>query len=125
LPDSAAWIDYAPLSHLLPHAAAIVHHGGIGTLAQALAAGIPQLIIPYALDQPENASRVRALGVGDSIAMHRADEKGLSEKLTSLLESESVHRAVRGYAAKIAGQDTLRETCEVVEKLEPPSGKPR
>jgi UDP:flavonoid glycosyltransferase YjiC (YdhE family) len=123
LPESAAWIEYAPLSRLLPHAAAMVHHGGIGTLAQALAAGIPQLIIPYALDQPENASRVRALGVGDSLAMNRADERGLSEKLASLLESEAVHRAARGCAAKIAGQDTLRETCEVVEKLEAPSGQ--
>jgi UDP:flavonoid glycosyltransferase YjiC (YdhE family) len=123
LPNTAARIEYAPLSHLLPRAAALVHHGGIGTLAQALAAGIPQLIVPYALDQPANASRVRELGVGDYLSVNRADERGLSEKLASLLESEATHRAAMDYAAKIAERDALNETCELVEKLEPPFGQ--
>jgi hypothetical protein len=50
--------------YVLPHCAAIVHHGGVGTLAQGLAAGVPQLVMPMGFDQPDNATRSSALGVG-------------------------------------------------------------
>ena len=45
--------DYTPLSHVLPGAAALVHHGGIGTAAQGLASGRPQLVMPMTFDQPD------------------------------------------------------------------------
>ena len=61
------WQDYVPLRRLLPHAAALVHHGGIGTTAEALRAGTPQLVVPLAHDQFDNAARVAALGVGASL----------------------------------------------------------
>ena len=61
------WVaDHLPFDHLLPQVAALVHHGGIGTTAAALAAGIPQLIAPFAFDQFDNAARVVRLGVGRS-----------------------------------------------------------
>jgi rhamnosyltransferase subunit B len=70
LPDSlpaAVWVaDHLPFVRLLPQVAALVHHGGIGTTAAALAAGIPQLIAPFAFDQFDNAARVVRLGVGRS-----------------------------------------------------------
>jgi rhamnosyltransferase subunit B len=59
--------SYIPLSTLLPRARALVHHGGIGTAALAYAAGIPQLITPYAFDQFDNAARVERTGCGFSI----------------------------------------------------------
>src|SRR6202012_1799180 len=55
---------YVPLRALLPRCAALVHHGGIGTTAEALRAGVPQVIVPLAFDQFDNAARVRALGAG-------------------------------------------------------------
>lgn len=55
LPPGVRHVPYAPLATLLPHARAIVHHGGIGTSARALAAGIPQLVAPLAYDQFDNA----------------------------------------------------------------------
>lgn len=60
--------DYAAL---FPHAAAIVHHGGIGTVAQALAAGKAQLLIPHLGDQFDNAARLTRLGLGHSLPAHR------------------------------------------------------
>jgi rhamnosyltransferase subunit B len=56
--------DYVPMSTLLPHCAAIVHHGGIGTAALAFAAGIPQVVTPFAHDQFDNAQRVAKSGCG-------------------------------------------------------------
>jgi rhamnosyltransferase subunit B len=68
LPPFVYHVAYAPFDLLLPRLAALVHHGGIGTLAQCLAAGVPQLIAPFAFDQFDNAARLRKLGAGISIA---------------------------------------------------------
>ena len=71
LPSQIRHVSYAPFSQLLPRCAAIVHHGGIGTSAQAMAAGIPQLVTPFfAHDQFDNAARLRELGVARSIPAH-------------------------------------------------------
>lgn len=64
LPATILPVEYVPFSTLLPHAAAFVHHGGIGTLSQGFAAGVPQLIMAMAHDQPDNAWRLQRLGAG-------------------------------------------------------------
>ena len=64
LPPDMLWLPYVPLRTLLPRAAALVHHGGIGTTAEALRAGVPQVIVPLAYDQFDNAARVEALAAG-------------------------------------------------------------
>ncbi len=58
---------YAPYSKLFPRAALIVHQGGVGTTAQAMRAGRPMLVMPYSHDQPDNARRMRRLGVAGVI----------------------------------------------------------
>ncbi|MBS2036084.1 glycosyltransferase family 1 protein [bacterium] len=64
VPEGSRWVEYAPFSLLLPRGAALIHHGGIGTVAQSLACGIPQLVVPQAHDQFDNAYRVEQLGAG-------------------------------------------------------------
>ena len=59
-----AVVRAAPHARLLPHAAAVVSHGGHGTVVKALAAGLPQLVLPLGRDQPNNAARVTHHGVG-------------------------------------------------------------
>jgi UDP:flavonoid glycosyltransferase YjiC (YdhE family) len=63
LPPGVAWFEYVPFSALLPRSVALVHHGGIGTMSQALRAGVPQLITPVGLDQYDNSDRAMRLGV--------------------------------------------------------------
>lgn len=77
LPDSVFVTAYVPFSRILPLSALMVHHGGIGTLSQCLAAGIPQLVVFMSLDQPDNAARVERLGVGLGIRRERLTEKRL------------------------------------------------
>src|SRR5262249_52129390 len=62
LPGWARHFRYVPFSQVFPRVAAVVHHGGIGTTAQGLAAGVPQLIMPLGYDQLDNAARVARLG---------------------------------------------------------------
>jgi UDP:flavonoid glycosyltransferase YjiC (YdhE family) len=85
LPASIKAFDYLPYSALFPKAAAIVHQAGIGTLAQALGAGRPQLIVPLAFDQPDNARRTVGLGVARSIPIRKVTAKNLTRELEALL----------------------------------------
>lgn len=57
-------VDEAPHDLLFPRAAAVVHHGGAGTTGAALRAGVPAVVVPFAVDQPFWGARVAALGVG-------------------------------------------------------------
>lgn len=64
IPANVLVQDYADLAVLLPRCAALVHHGGIGTSVQGMRAGIPQLVLPIAYDQPDNGHRIRQLKAG-------------------------------------------------------------
>src|SRR5262249_61568345 len=68
LPPTMIGAGYVPHSLIFPYAEAVVHHGGVGTTAQALRAGKPQLITPFAGDQPDNAMRMCRLGVARQLA---------------------------------------------------------
>ncbi len=92
LPSSIHWCRYVPLDQLLPRSAGFVHHGGIGSASQALLAGVPQLIMPLAHDQFDNAERLQMLGVASSLAPSRFTGKNLSRVLDRLLRSEEVSR---------------------------------
>ncbi len=85
LPEGIAAFDYLPYSTVFPHAAAVIHQGGIGTLAQALASGRPQLVVPLAFDQPDNARRAVALGVARSLPILSATPSRLVRELGALL----------------------------------------
>jgi len=117
LPESIRHFDYAPFSAVLPRAKAFVHHGGIGTTAQALAAGVPQLVIPFAHDQPDNAVRVKRLGVGDFLLPGRYRARAATRKLEALLSSDEVHEQCRRRAAELRRFDGLAPACDLIEKL--------
>lgn len=92
-------LGYAPFETLLPHCRAIVHHGGIGTLAEALRAGVPQLVIPRAHDQFDNGDRAERLGFGLSLDYRKLGAVG--ERLKHLLGSQDIARSARRYATVI------------------------
>jgi rhamnosyltransferase subunit B len=85
--SSVRAFDYLPYSDVFPHAAAIVHQAGIGTLAQALASGKPQVIVPVSFDQPDNARRAVLLGVGLDIPFRKVDAPALTSALRAVIES--------------------------------------
>lgn len=117
LPPGTVRFAYVPLDRLLPRAACFVHHGGIGSMSQAMLAGIPQLLTPLAHDQFDNAARVRRLGIGNSLPATRITTKRLTAMLQRLLESSDVTDASRRLASKLAPHDGLRRSAEAVERL--------
>jgi UDP:flavonoid glycosyltransferase YjiC (YdhE family) len=117
LPANVRHFDYVPFSWLLPRAAALVHHGGIGTLSQGMAAGIPQVIMPMSFDQPDNAERLKRLGAGTYIWPRQFRAARVARDLTALIESPDVKAACRGIADRIGNDQPLDATCEILERL--------
>ena len=107
---------YAPFSTVLPHAAAFVHHGGIGTSAQGLAAGIPQLIHPFNFDQPDNARHLKRLGVGEIVHPSSFNVKTVTQKLRYLLENASVAQNCAALKDRIDFNESLRRTCDLIQQ---------
>lgn len=117
LPDSVLHVDWTPLSRLLPRSCAVMHHGGIGTSAQGLAAGIPQLVMPMGFDQPDNAVRLRRLSVADLVRPSRFTAGNVASSLARLLASSSTAAACRGCEDALAGNDGIAATCDLLESL--------
>ncbi len=115
LPAEIQHFAYLPFSQILPRAAALVHHGGIGTTAQAIAAGIPQVIRPMAHDQPENAARVERLGIGSSQSPSKFHAASLAEKLNTVIASQPVLDRCKFFARKIDPDQSLNDTCAFIE----------
>jgi UDP:flavonoid glycosyltransferase YjiC (YdhE family) len=119
LPEGVRSCAYIPFSQLLPRAAALVHHGGIGTTAQALAAGIPQLVMPMSHDQADNAARIERLGVGRSLVPRRFQAPAVARLLDELLNSTAVATCCREVAQKFHGVDPIADACRLIEETVP------
>ncbi len=107
---------YAPFSQLLPRARAFVHHGGIGTTSQCLAAGLPQLVVPMSLDQPDNADRVNRFGVGISISQGQFTVERALPLLRRCLEDETLREKTCAYASRMRDRRSPEVLMEWLEK---------
>jgi UDP:flavonoid glycosyltransferase YjiC (YdhE family) len=117
LPASVQYVEYAPLSQVLPHAACLVHHGGIGTTSQAFFAGVPQLVTPFGFDQPDNATRVRRLGCGDLLWATDLNSRRLARGLSRILDDQLMRENCQNARRKMSRDQGLQMTCEVLEQL--------
>ncbi len=117
LPANVLHRSYLPFSQVLPQAAAMVHHGGIGSAAQALRAGVPQLVMPMAHDQFDNASRISRLGCG-KVLNWGAGPRRLARQLQALLADESLRASARHHASQFGNpQHGLQQACCAIESL--------
>ena len=114
LPSTIVTHDYAPYSELFPRAAALVHQGGVGTTGQALRAGKPMLVVPWSHDQPDNAERVRRLGVGLPMDRERYRSRAVAKALRRLLDdpayaarADEVGRRIRSEPGTVGAVDAL------------------
>ncbi|QEL14585.1 glycosyltransferase [Limnoglobus roseus] len=116
LPAGCRQFDYAPFSLVFPRAAAVVHHGGIGTTAQCLAAGVPQFVMPLAFDQPDNADRLERLGVATSLLAAKFTADRATKKLDELLRNGRIKAVCESVRSKME-DDPLPRTCELIEGI--------
>ena len=112
---------YAPFSKIFPRSSVIIHQGGVGTTAQALRAGRPMLVMPYSHDQPDNARRVRHLGVAKVIQRKSYIAEAAAKRISSLLEDKAYAHRASEVAAVVAEEDGVATACNALERLVRPT----
>ncbi len=116
LRDRVLVVADAPFGWLFPRARAVVHHGGAGTTAEAVRAGVPSLVVPFFGDQPYWGARVAHLGVGPRPLPHaRLDAQRLASALREMLTSEPMRARATALGAAVRAEDGV---AEAVGRLE-------
>jgi rhamnosyltransferase subunit B len=118
LPASIHAEAYVAFSPLLRHAAAFVHHGGIGTLSQGFAAGIPQLLMPMAHDQPDNAQRLRRLHAGDFLTPRQFTPDRVATALHRLLTEHTVVEKARQLSTQVTSAQSAASVPQIIDWLQ-------
>ena len=113
-------VPYAPHDLVFPRALAIVHQGGIGTLCEAMLAGKPSLIMPYAHDQADNARRAEALGVARVIPRRGYHGAAVGGALMRFLEDPAVGTAAKLVSRRVSQEDGARRAAALIESANGP-----
>ncbi len=108
---------YAPHSLVFPRAAAVIHHGGIGTVGQALRAGRPQLVCPLLGDQLDNAERLVRLGVARRLDYRRFTASRAAAALAGLLDDAAVADRAAGIGAQVTREDGGAVVADRIERM--------
>ncbi|MEM7711757.1 MAG: glycosyltransferase [Pseudomonadota bacterium] len=114
-PDLLA-LPYAPHAALFPRAAAILHHGGIGTTAEAIRSGRPQLVVPVGGDQPDNAARLERLGLAATLPIARFQARcahGLLRDLLARFDDAAAGDLARRVRAEDGAQRAALALAEI------------
>jgi sterol 3beta-glucosyltransferase len=119
LPDTVFMVDSVPFSWLFPRVAAVVHHGGAGTTAYGLRAGVPSIVIPFFGDQPFWGQRVAELGVGPvPISRKKLTVDGLAQAIQQALTDEAMRQRAADLGARIQAEDGVARAVAVVAQIE-------
>ena len=112
--DTVLITGYAPYSRLFPHASVLIHHGGVGTTAQALRAGRPQLIVPYLVDQPDNADRVVRLGAGRTLTRRQWQASRIADALRELRDEPRYRDRASEIGVQVAAEDGAAAAARII-----------
>jgi len=108
-----------PFHWLFPQMAGVVHHGGAGTTAEGLKAGVPTLVCPFFGDQPYWADRVHALGAGPRpLPASALTADALAPRLQDLVKPPYRTRA-QDLAKSLNAEDGVARACETLDLLQP------
>jgi len=117
LPAKVKWFAYLPFGSVMPHVAAIVHHGGMSTASRALTVGVPQLALAEGIDRPDTAARFERLGVAKHLPPAQWQPEQVAEALRWLIGSAQVRQRCRALARRASESDPAAAVCAVIEGL--------
>ncbi|MBO4273158.1 glycosyltransferase [Microbispora triticiradicis] len=117
LPDGVEWVPSAPFASFMPRVAAVVHHGGIGTLARALASSTPQVLLAHGVDRPDNAERLDRAGVAEWLPVSHWGEERAAGLLARALADDGYRERIAPLAADAASEDGVRVAADHAEAL--------
>jgi sterol 3beta-glucosyltransferase len=120
LPDFILRIDFVPHDWLFPRVAAVVHHGGAGTTAAGLRAGIPNVVVPFFADQPFWGWRVHNLGVGPKwIPRKKLTAEKLAAAIRQAVNDSTMIQRAEELGKRIRAEDGVRTAVQLVEQQLP------
>jgi UDP:flavonoid glycosyltransferase YjiC (YdhE family) len=117
LPPGVAAFEYAPYGEVLPRAAAVVHQGGAGTTGQALRAGRPALVVPFAHDQFDNGARAARLGCARVLPRTRYRATTAARALNALLGDPAYAARAVEVGRTVQAEDGARTACDLLEAM--------
>lgn len=125
LPDDVFLLSSVPHDWLFPRMATIVHHGGAGTTAAALRAGVPSVVVPFFGDQPFWGDRVMKLGTSPSpIPKAQLTVDCFAAAITTAVTDSVMQKQAKAIGVKIRAEDGVQQAIKVVERYLA-SSKPR
>ncbi len=117
VPKPVLALDSAPHGWLFPRMAAVVHHGGAGTTAEGLRAGVPSVIVPFAVDQPFWGRRVQSLGAGPApVRATQLNKDRLAGAILSAVNDTKLRRQAEKVGEAIRAQDGIGNAVQVVRQ---------
>jgi UDP:flavonoid glycosyltransferase YjiC (YdhE family) len=117
LPDTVYRVESIPHTWLFKRVAAVVHHGGAGTTASGLRAGVPSIVTPYATDQFFWASRVTESGMGPrSVPYHKLTADGLAAMIRQTVTDPEMRMKAAAIGQCIEAEDGVGKAVEVIER---------
>ena len=117
VPESVYVLESAPHAWLFPRMAAVVHHGGAGTTAEGLRAGVPSIIVPFIFDQPFWGRRVQAAGLGPApIAQKALSAEKLAAAIQAAVGDPALQARARAVGAAIRQEDGAAQAVALVER---------
>ena len=123
LPGSVFMLDSIPFSWLFPRVAAIVHHGGAGTTAAGLRAGVPSVVIPFFGDQPFWGQRIAELGVGPApIPRRKLTVERLAQAIQKAVTDQAMRQRAANLGSKIQAEDGIARAVAVVQHISNTNG---
>ncbi|RKH57015.1 glycosyltransferase [Corallococcus llansteffanensis] len=108
-------VRFLPHDRVFPRAAALVAHGGWGTVGKALRHGLPMLIISRVNDQPLTGRRLEELGLAYHLPFSRATPEAVQERVSALLQDEPLRRRLKALAEELAGSEPAAHAARLVE----------
>ena len=109
------FVDSIPHDWLLPRIAAVVHHGGAGTTAAGIRAGIPSILVPIGADQRLWAYRVKALGIGPSpIPRSRLTAERLANAITQAVTDQAMRQRAAALGEKARAEDGVGKAVRII-----------
>jgi UDP:flavonoid glycosyltransferase YjiC (YdhE family) len=129
LPPEIIAVEYAPFESLLGRGCAMIHHGGVGTTAQGLRAGIPTLIVPFAFDQPDNAAHAERLGTSRTLPRSKYRRDKVARELDKLLNIPQYALKAKSVGEQLRNEHGAARACDAIEEfleqLPPPENRKR
>ena len=116
LPEEMIAVNYAPYESLLPRASVVVHHGGVGTTSQALLAGVPTLIVPFAFDQSDNAEHARRLGTSRTVYRKSYRAPRVERELREVLERPEYRRQAVEVSNQLKQENGPARAADLIEQ---------